>query len=137
MSGRLKLRGGLVVAAEPLMVEIDGERRRAWADTVLLGEMHEGDEVIVNVEALDLGLGSGGFDVVHVNLTRGLEGAGPGDEHVMKLNYSSLQHAFDPIEGRGAELESVLRDRLGVGVRVTEVAPGTLPRATFKPRRIS
>ena len=38
--------------------------------------MREGDEVVVNVEALDLGLGSGGFDVVHVNLTRGLEGGG-------------------------------------------------------------
>ena len=35
-----------------------------------------GDEVIVNVQALDLGLGSGGFDVVHVNLTRGLDGDG-------------------------------------------------------------
>jgi hypothetical protein len=31
-----------------------------------------GDEVIVNVQARDLGLGSGGFDIVHVNLTRGL-----------------------------------------------------------------
>ncbi|HET7484152.1 MAG TPA: DUF3866 family protein [Solirubrobacterales bacterium] len=99
MSGRLKLRRGVVVGEEPLTVEIDGERRAAWADTALLGDMREGDEVVVNVEALDLGLGSGGFDVVHVNLTRGLEGVGPrGDEHVMKLNYTSLQHAVDPIE---------------------------------------
>ena len=30
--------------------------------------------MIVNTEALDLGLGSGGFDIVHVNLTRGLDG---------------------------------------------------------------
>ncbi len=74
MSGRLKLRRGVVVAEEPLTVEIDGERRPAWADAALLGEMREGDEVVVNVAALDLGLGSGGFDVVHVNLTRGLEG---------------------------------------------------------------
>jgi len=99
MSGRLKLRRGLVVDADPLTVEIDGKRRRAWADEALLGEMREGDEVVVNVEAQDLGLGSGGFDVVHVNLTRGLEGGGPpGDEHVMKLNYTSLQHAVDPVE---------------------------------------
>ncbi len=98
MSGRLKLRRGVVVSAEPLTVEIDGERRAAWADTTLLGEMHEGDEVVVNVEALDLELGSGGFDVVHANLTRGLEAGGPAGEHVMKLNYSSLQHAVEPIE---------------------------------------
>ena len=98
MSGRLKLRRGVIVSAEPLTVEVDGERRPAWADTALLGEMREGDEVVVNVEALDLGLGSGGFDIVHVNLTRGVEGGGPDGEHVIKLNYSSLQHAIEPVE---------------------------------------
>jgi hypothetical protein len=60
--------------------------------------------VIVNVQALDLGLGSGGFDIVHVNLTRGLDGdqdddpARPAAAHVMKLNYTSLQHAVAPVE---------------------------------------
>ena len=98
MSGRLKLRRGVVVDTDPLTVEVDGERRPAWADEELLGEMREGDEVVVNVTALDLGLGSGGFDVVHVNLTRGLEGGGEGREHVMKLNYSSLQHPVEPVE---------------------------------------
>jgi hypothetical protein len=98
LSGRLKLRRGVVVSAEPLTVEVDGERRPAWADTTLLGEMHEGDEVVVNVEALDLDLGSGGFDVVHVNLARGLESSGASGEHVIKLNYTSLQHPVDPIE---------------------------------------
>jgi hypothetical protein len=98
VSGRLKLRRGVVVAAGPLTVEIDGERRPAWADTALLGEMREGDEVVVNVAALDLELGSGGFDVVHVNLTRGLEGGGSADDHVIKLNYTSLQHPVAPVE---------------------------------------
>jgi uncharacterized protein DUF3866 len=98
MSGRLELRRGVVVAADPLSVEVDGERRAAWADTTLLGEMREGDEVVVNVEAQDLGLGSGGFDVVHVNLTRGLQDGGGEGEHVMKLNYTSLQHAVKPVE---------------------------------------
>jgi len=99
VSGRLKLRRGVVVSAEPLAVEVDGERRPAWADTSLLGEMREGDEVVVNVEALDLDLGSGGFDVVHVNLTRGLESPGaPEGQHVIKLNYTSLQHPVDPLE---------------------------------------
>ena len=50
-------------------------------------------------QARDLGLGSGGFDVVHVNLTRGLDGAGVPGAHVMKLNYTSLQHAVLPVEG--------------------------------------
>jgi hypothetical protein len=88
----------VVVAENPLTVEIDGELRPAWADTTLLGEMREGDEVVVNVAALDLGLGSGGFDVVHANLTRGLGGGGTESEHVMKLNYTSLQHPVEPVE---------------------------------------
>ena len=108
MSGRLALRRGVVVGVEPLTVEVDGERRPAWADTALLGEMREGDEVVVNVAALDLGLGSGGFDVVHVNLTRGLEGGGgPEGEHVIKLNYTSLQHPVEPVEAQaGSEQAS-------------------------------
>lgn len=94
----LKLRRGTVVEAEPLTVEVAGERRRAWADAALVGPVEVGDEVVVNVEALDLELGSGGFDVVHVNLTRGLEGEGAPGRHVMKLNYTSLQHPVEPVE---------------------------------------
>ena len=55
--------------------------------------------MVVNVAARDLGLGSGGYDVVHVNLTRGLGQAGVPGAHVMKLNYTSLQHAVLPVEG--------------------------------------
>jgi hypothetical protein len=94
----LKLRRGRVVAEEPLTVEVAGERRPAWADRALVGEMREGDDVVVNVEALDLGLGSGGFDVVHVNLSRGLEAERAGDAHVFKLNYTPLQHPVEPVE---------------------------------------
>jgi hypothetical protein len=101
VSARLQLRRGVVVAEDPLTVDVDGERRPAWADVALLGEMREGDEVIVNVAAVALGLGSGGFDIVHVNLSRGLDAAPAGNEHVIKLNYTSLQHAVDPIEAAG------------------------------------
>jgi hypothetical protein len=98
VSGRLKLRRGVVASEDPLTVQVDGELRKAWADEAMLGEMREGDEVVVNVAALDLGLGSGGFDVVHVNLTRGLSASGNSREHVMKLNYTSLQHPIEPTE---------------------------------------
>ena len=94
----LKLRRGTVVSVEPLTVEIDGEHRRAWADEGLVGPTEVGDELIVNTEAVDLGLGSGGFDVVHANLTRGLEAPGAEGAHVMKLNYTSLQHPVEPVE---------------------------------------
>lgn len=94
----LKLRRGSVVSVDPLEVEVEAERRRAWADPALVGPVEVGDEVLVNTEALDLSLGSGGFDVVHANLTRGLEGEGAGGTHVMKLNYTSLQHPVEPAE---------------------------------------
>jgi Protein of unknown function (DUF3866) len=99
----LKLRRGTVTSTDPLRVRVDGEERAAWADTALVGDVREGDEVVVNVEAQDLGLGSGGFDVVHVNLTRGLDGPGADGEHVMKLNYTSLQHSVGPVERDGGE----------------------------------
>ena len=86
---------------QQLAVELSGRgggRRAAIADVSLVGRAEVGDEVIVNVQALDLGLGSGGFDVVHVNLTRGLHGDGPQGADVMKLNYTSLQHAVVPVE---------------------------------------
>ncbi|HWJ42879.1 MAG TPA: DUF3866 family protein [Solirubrobacterales bacterium] len=125
MAGRLKLRRGTVVSADPLLVEVAGERRRAWADEVLLGEIREGDEVVVNVAALDLGLGSGGFDVVHVNLTRGLDGDGvEGDAHVMKLNYTSLQHPVEPEERSETHLflsgskKRKGTDKAGLGLQV-------------------
>jgi uncharacterized protein DUF3866 len=85
-----------------------GKRREAIADVGLVGLSEVGDEVIVNVQALDLELGSGGFDVVHVNLTRGLEAKRDapraGGPHVMKLNYTSLQHAVEPVEGEQLQL---------------------------------
>ncbi len=82
------------------------DRRRAIADVGLVGSAEVGDEVVVNVEALDLGLGSGGFDIVHVNLTRGLSADGPlsSDGGAMKLNYTSLQHLVEPVDDEALEL---------------------------------
>jgi hypothetical protein len=111
----LKLRKATVLEAnlapsaeQELVVELDdGARRPAIADVAMHGLCQVADEVIVNVQALDLGLGSGGFDVLHVNLTRGLGGEmdeDPTHPHVMKLNYSSLQHAVEPVEEETLEL---------------------------------
>jgi hypothetical protein len=110
----LKLRRAIVVDSVPtagpeqsLVVELagaSGARRAAIADVALVGRAEIGDELIVNVQALDLGLGSGGFDVVHVNLSRGLAGEGEAGAAVMKLNYTSLQHAVAPVEEDRLEL---------------------------------
>lgn len=92
--------------------EAPGVRRPALADIGLVGRAELGDELIVNVEALDLDLGSGGFDLVHVNLTRGLSGSSAGATNVMKLNYTSLQHTVAPVED--GELALPLERPVGV-----------------------
>ncbi len=81
-----------------MIVELADGQHEAIADLGLVGCCKAGDEVIVNVAARGLGLGSGGFDIVHVNLTRGLAGGGSPGASVMKLNYSSTQHAILPLE---------------------------------------
>lgn len=106
----LRLRRATVLVAGPtdapeqrLAIRVGGERRSAVADVGLVGAAQPGDDVVVNVEAVELALGSGGFDIVHVNLTRGLDGAGTPGAHVMKLNYTSLQHAVAPVEEGDAD----------------------------------
>ena len=91
-----------------LTVDVGGEERPAVAYPELTGPNEVGDEVVVNVAARELALGSGGFDIVHVNLTRGLEGQGIEGAHVMKLNYTSLQHAVEPVEAKETGTEPFL-----------------------------
>jgi hypothetical protein len=90
-------------------VDVGGELRPAISYTGLTGPVEDGDDVVVNCAALDLELGSGGFDIVHANLTRGLHAEGEPGAHVMKLNYTPLQFAVRPFEERIAD------DRRGTG----------------------
>jgi hypothetical protein len=68
----------------------DDSDARAYALTELTGGCDVGDRVVVNTTAVELGLGTGGWHVVHWNLSRE-ELVVPGPEHIMKLRYSSLQ----------------------------------------------
>jgi len=82
-----------------LEVAVGEETRPAVALTGLTGATEVGDEVLVNIAAVELGLDSGGFDLVHANLTRGLAAAPDPAARVMKLNYTPLQHGVRPVEG--------------------------------------
>jgi hypothetical protein len=93
----LALRRTTVTAADGPWLET--ELGRAWSDPALHPPAQPGDEVVVNVQARELGLGSGGYDIVVANLTRGLDAPATGAEHVMKLNYTPLQHAIEPVDG--------------------------------------
>jgi Protein of unknown function (DUF3866) len=92
----LSLRRGVVSLvverhAELVRLEVDGAPCVAYPRVT--GAVDVGDDVVVNVQARELELGSGGFDVLHVNLTRGLGLAPEARAHVMALPYTSLQHA--------------------------------------------
>lgn len=107
----LSLRWGHVTAvAERLdgvvRCEVDGTPCVAY--TRLTGAVEEGDTVLVNTQARDLGLGSGGFDILYANLTRGLSLPPADGAHVMALPYAPGQLAVAM-----AEENASLPDDLG------------------------
>jgi hypothetical protein len=77
-------------------LEVDGIPCVAYPR--LTGEVAEGDEVLVNEQARLLELGSGGFDVLYANLTRGLGLPPEPGAHVMSLPYTPLQVALSNLE---------------------------------------
>jgi hypothetical protein len=92
-----------VLSERPGLQRVDTELGRAYALTELTGPVGVGDEVVLNTTAVDLGLGTGGWHVVHWNLSRREWGEiGPG--HIMKVRYTSLQLETDPVEPRVEEL---------------------------------
>jgi hypothetical protein len=100
----LSLRRGRVTAIRErvdglIRLDVDGVDCVAYPS--LTGPVALEDEVLVNVQARELGLGSGGFDVLYANLTRGLELAPEEGAHVMALPYTPLQHARVHVEEAG------------------------------------
>ncbi|MFL5952342.1 MAG: DUF3866 family protein [Gaiellaceae bacterium] len=72
-------------------LEVDGVPCVAYPR--LTGPVALGDDVLVNVQARELELGSGGFDVLYANMTRGLDLPADPGAHVMKLPYTPVQAA--------------------------------------------
>jgi len=107
----LSLRRGVVTAVTErverfVRLEVDGIACIAYPR--LTGEIEVGDEVLVNEQARLLGLGSGGFDVLYANLTRGLGLEPEEGAHVIALPYTPGQIAF-----RRAEEDGTLPAALG------------------------
>jgi hypothetical protein len=79
---------------------------RAYVLAQLTGTVAPGDRVVVNTTAVELGLGTGGWHVVHWNLAReSLHEPGPG--HVIKGRYTSLQADVGSTEEHAVELGEV------------------------------
>jgi hypothetical protein len=89
-------------------VEVDlGEGpERAYVLPQLTGSVAAGDRVVVNTTAVELGLGTGGWHVVHWNLERtAWSERGPG--HIIKGRYTSLQADVGSTEEHLEELADV------------------------------
>lgn len=71
-------------------VDLGDGPERAYVLPQLTGSVAAGDKVVVNTTAVELGLGTGGWHVVHWNLARdSWSEKGPG--HIIKARYTSLQ----------------------------------------------
>src|SRR4051812_27505480 len=106
----LSLRRGRVTAVterlgDLVRLEVDGALCVAYPRTT--GEVEVGDDVVVNVQARALGLGSGGFDVLYANLTRGLDLPADEGAHVMSLPYAPGQRAIGHIEELAAPADDL------------------------------
>jgi hypothetical protein len=91
-------------------VDLGDGPERAYVLTQVTGPVDVGDRVVVNTTAVELGLGTGGWHVVHWNLARDAWRE-PGPGHVLKARYTSLQADVGSTE----EHEAVLADCADVG----------------------
>lgn len=79
-----------IIQERPGLQRVGTSEGRAYALTRLVGTVAVGDDVVLNTTAVELGLGTGGWHVVHWNLARrAWREQGPG--HILKLRYTSLQ----------------------------------------------
>lgn len=133
----LTLRRGRVTAIgerldELVRLEVDGAPCIAYPR--LTGSVEVGDDVLVNTQARDLGLGSGGFHVLYANLTRGLDLPAAEGAHVIALPYTQAQVTLCYLE-ETAELPASL-DGLPVVLCTlhSQVAPAC---AALRGRRVA
>ncbi|HET9507972.1 MAG TPA: DUF3866 family protein [Gaiellaceae bacterium] len=97
----LGLRRGAVTAVHERLdelVRLEVDELPCVAYPRLTGPVEIGDDVLVNEQARLLGLGSGGYDVLYANLTRGLGLPVADGAHVMKLPYAPGQVALRTVE---------------------------------------
>src|ERR1700716_2075849 len=98
-------------------VDLGDGNERAYVLAQLTGSVAAGDRVVVNTTAVELGLGTGGWHVVHWNLERE-QWAERGPGHIIKGRYTSLQadvgSAEEHLEEQ-AQIESIDGMPVGAG----------------------
>lgn len=79
-----------LLAERPGLQRVMTDEGPAYVVTQLTGPVDVGDRVVLNTTAVGLGLGTGGWHVVHWNQSREAWSE-PGPGHIMKVRYTSLQ----------------------------------------------
>jgi 8-oxo-dGTP pyrophosphatase MutT (NUDIX family) len=108
-SGEVSALGRSWPGAQELSVTVEGQTVPALAYPQLTGQPEQGDRVLLNTSALDLGLGTGGYALV-VAIPERLppDPAGPG--HLIKARYTPLQACVPGADEQGSAFHDVLRD---------------------------
>ena len=88
---------------------------QALAYTGLVGEPRPGDRVLLNVAALELGLGTGGLALVVAIPDRLPADPQPGPGHIVKARYTPLQTVVLGVDEQESPHHEVLRSAAGVG----------------------
>ena len=92
-----------------LTVTADGAELTALAYPALTGRPQVGDRVLLNVTALELGLGTGGYALVTA-LPGRLPTAPAGPGHLVKARYTPLQAAVAGTDEQGSPYHGLLAD---------------------------
>jgi hypothetical protein len=96
-----------VLAVRAGLQRVATDAGRAYVLTDLVGPVEAGDRVVLNTTAVELGLGTGGWHVVHWNLARDAWSR-PGPGHIMKVRYTSVQHDTGAAEEDHPDLPSTV-----------------------------
>jgi hypothetical protein len=131
--------------AVEMIVEIGDSEARAIAYTDLVASPFEGEQVLLNTTAVELGLGTGGYHFVIENLFRPTE-AHPGEGHIMRLRYTPYQKSVLTVEEQGSpyrdaieRFESLEKMPVIVGQLHSQLAPAAaaVKRLSFKRAKVA
>jgi hypothetical protein len=95
--------------ATEIIVSVDGAQVRALAYPALVGTPRAGDRVLLNVAALERGLGTGGYAFV-VAIPDRLPDDPSAAGHVVKSRYTPLQAMVASVEEQGSAYHELLRE---------------------------
>lgn len=101
--------------AQPMTVRVDDAQVRALAYPGLVGPTEPGARVLLNVSALDRGLGTGGYALVVARTDALPPEPAPGPGHLVKARYTPLQTMVLGVDEQESEHHSVLADADDLG----------------------